>query len=161
MSPSSTPALTEREQRPWRYSYRRDVQLGWRGELVLRPLLPVSLVNGDRGTPRLAGLVASGAELTLVSGLLAEGVQQNHRRRTAGTRDLTADYEPVGQSDRSDLHGQTLCARQRPEMSRVHIAAGPPSGTTYFRTRAGTADDQFGESAPVTDGSTDGSTALP
>ena len=79
----------------------------------------------------------------------------------AGTRDLTADYEPVGQADLSDLHGQTLCARQRPEMSRVHIAAGPPSGTTYFRTRAGTADDQFGESAPVTDGSTDGSTALP
>jgi hypothetical protein len=73
MSPSSTtPVLTEREQRPWRYSYRRDVQLGWHGELVLRPLLPVSLVNGDRGTPRLAGLVASGADLTLVSGLLAE-----------------------------------------------------------------------------------------
>jgi hypothetical protein len=64
--------LTEREQRPWLYPYRRDVQLGWRGELVLRPLLPVSLVNGDRGTPRLAGLVASGADLTLVSGLLAE-----------------------------------------------------------------------------------------
>jgi hypothetical protein len=73
MSPSSTtPVLTEREQRPWLYPYRRDVQLGWRGELVLRPLLPVSLVNGDRGTPRLAGLVASGADLTLVSGLLAE-----------------------------------------------------------------------------------------
>ena len=73
MSPSSTtPVLTEREQRPWRYSYRRDVQLGWHGELVLRPLLPVSLVNGDRGTPQLAGLVASGADLTLVSGLLAE-----------------------------------------------------------------------------------------
>ena len=73
MSPSSTtPVLTEREQRPWLYPYRQDAQLGWRGELVLRPLLPVSLVNGDRGTPRLAGLVASGADLTLVSGLLAE-----------------------------------------------------------------------------------------
>ena len=73
MSPSSTtPVLTEREQRPWLYPYRQDVQLGWHGELVLRPLLPVSLVNGDRGTPRLAGLVATGADLTLVSDLLAE-----------------------------------------------------------------------------------------
>ena len=73
MSPSSTtPVLTEREQRPWLYPYRQDVQLGWHGELVLRPLLPVSLVNGDRGTPRLAGLVASGADLTLVSDVLAE-----------------------------------------------------------------------------------------
>jgi len=54
------------------YPYRQDAQLGWRGETVLRPLLPVSLVNGDRGTPRLAGLVASGADLTLVSNLLAE-----------------------------------------------------------------------------------------
>ncbi len=72
MSPSSTPVLTEREQRPWLYPYRRDVQLGWHGELVLRPLLPVSLVNGDRGTPRLAGLVASGADMTLVSDVLAE-----------------------------------------------------------------------------------------
>src|SRR5271155_2485170 len=45
----------------------RIAQLGWRGELVLRPLLPVSLVNGDRETPRLAGLVASGASMTLVS----------------------------------------------------------------------------------------------
>ena len=57
---------------PWLYPYRQDAQLGWRGETVLRPLLPVSLVNGDRGTPRLAGLVASGADLTLVSNLLAE-----------------------------------------------------------------------------------------
>ena len=72
MSPSSTPALTEREQRPWLYPYRQDAQLGWRGELVLRPLLPVSLVNGDRETPRLAGLVATGADLTLVSDVLAE-----------------------------------------------------------------------------------------
>ncbi len=72
MSPSSTPVLTEREQRPWLYPYRQDAQLGWHGELVLRPLLPVSLVNGDRGTPLLAGLVASGADLTLGSGLLAE-----------------------------------------------------------------------------------------
>ena len=72
MSPSSTSVLTEREQRPWLYPYRQDAQLGWRGELVLRPLLPVSLVNGDRGTPRLAGLVASGADLTLVSDVLAE-----------------------------------------------------------------------------------------
>jgi hypothetical protein len=73
MSPSSTaPVSTEREQRPWLYPYRQDAQLGWHGELVLRPLLPVSLVNGDRRTPRLAGLVASGADLTLVSGLLAE-----------------------------------------------------------------------------------------
>ena len=72
MSPSSTPVLTEREQRPWLYPYRQDVQLGWHGELVLRPLLPVSLVNGDRGTPRLAGLVASGADMTLVSDVLAE-----------------------------------------------------------------------------------------
>jgi hypothetical protein len=72
MSPSSTPVLTEREQRPWLYPYRQDAQLGWHGETVLRPLLPVSLVNGDRGTPRLAGLVATGADLTLVSSLLAE-----------------------------------------------------------------------------------------
>ena len=72
MSPSSTSVLTEREQRPWLYPYRQDAQLGWRGELVLRPLLPVSLVNGDRETPRLAGLVATGADLTLVSDLLAE-----------------------------------------------------------------------------------------
>ena len=72
MSPSSTSVLTEREQRPWLYPYRQDAQLGWRGELVLRPLLPVSLVNGDRETPRLAGLVASGADLTLVSDVLAE-----------------------------------------------------------------------------------------
>lgn len=73
MSPSSTtPVLVEHERPPWLYPYRQDAQLGWHGELVLRPLLPVSLVNGDRGTPRLAGLVASGADLTLVSGLLAE-----------------------------------------------------------------------------------------
>ncbi len=73
MSPSSTtPVLTEREQRPWLYPYRQDAQLGWHGETVLRPLLPVSLANGDRGTPRLAGLVASGADLTLVSDVLAE-----------------------------------------------------------------------------------------
>jgi hypothetical protein len=73
MSPSSTtPALVESEQRPWLYPYRQDAQLGWHGELVLRPLLPVSLANGDRGTPQLAGLVASGADLTLVSDLLAE-----------------------------------------------------------------------------------------
>jgi hypothetical protein len=72
MSPSSTPVLTEREQRPWLYPYRQDVQLGWHGELVLRPLLPVSLANGSRETPRLAGLVASGADLTLVSDVLAE-----------------------------------------------------------------------------------------
>jgi hypothetical protein len=72
MSPSSTSVLTEREQRPWLYPFRQDAQLGWRGELVLRPLLPVSLVNGDRWTPRLAGLVATGADLTLVSDVLAE-----------------------------------------------------------------------------------------
>lgn len=72
MSPSSTSVLTEREQRPWLYPYRQDAQLGWRGELVLRPLIPVSLVNGDRETPRLAGLVATGADLTLVSDVLAE-----------------------------------------------------------------------------------------
>jgi hypothetical protein len=50
----------------------RIAQLGWHGETVLRPLLPVSLVNGDRETPRLAGLVANGADLTLVSDVLAE-----------------------------------------------------------------------------------------
>ena len=73
MSPSSTnPVLVEHERPPWLYPYRQDAQLGRHGETVLRPLLPVSLVNGDRGTPRLAGLVASGADLTLVSGLLAE-----------------------------------------------------------------------------------------
>jgi hypothetical protein len=72
MSPSSTPALTEHERPTWLYPFRQDAQLGWHGELVLRPLLPVSLVNGDRETPRLAGLVASGADLTLVSALLAE-----------------------------------------------------------------------------------------
>jgi hypothetical protein len=54
------------------YPYRQDAQLSWDSKLVLRPLLPVSLVNGDRETPRLAGLVASGADLTLVSDLLAE-----------------------------------------------------------------------------------------
>src|ERR1700678_4446736 len=72
MSPSSTPALTEHERPTWLYPFRQDAQLGWHGELVLRPLLPVSLANGDRGTPPLAGLVASGADLTLVSDLLAE-----------------------------------------------------------------------------------------
>ena len=72
MSPSSIPALTEHERPTWLYPFRQDAQLGWHGELVLRPLLPVSLVNGDRGTPRLAGLVASGADLTLVSDVLAE-----------------------------------------------------------------------------------------
>jgi len=73
MSPSSTtPVLTERERPTWLYPYRQDAQLGWHGEQVLRPLLPVSLVNGDRGTPRLAGLVATGADLTLVSDVLAE-----------------------------------------------------------------------------------------
>jgi hypothetical protein len=64
--------LAEHERQPWLYPYRRDAQLGWHGEQVLRPLLPVSLANGDRGTPRLAGLVASGADLTLVSEVLAE-----------------------------------------------------------------------------------------
>jgi hypothetical protein len=73
MSPSSTnPVLVEHERPPWLYPYRQDAQLGWQGEPVLRPLLPVSLVNGAMRTPRLAGLVASGADLTLVSGLLAE-----------------------------------------------------------------------------------------
>jgi hypothetical protein len=73
MSPSSaTPVSAEHERPTWLYPYRQDAQLGWHGELVVRPLLPVSLVNGDRGTPQLAGLVASGADLTLVSNLLAE-----------------------------------------------------------------------------------------
>jgi hypothetical protein len=73
MSPSSaTPVLVEHARPPWLYPYRQDVQLGWHGEPVLSPLLPVSLVNGDRGTPRLAGLVASGADMTLVSDVLAE-----------------------------------------------------------------------------------------
>jgi len=73
MSPSSTTPVSAEHERPtWLYPYRQDAQLGWRGEMVLRPLLPVSLVNGDRGTSRLAGLVASGADLTLVSDVLAE-----------------------------------------------------------------------------------------
>ncbi len=74
MSPSTTPVLPEHERPTWLYPYRQDAQLDWHGELVLRPLLPVSLVNGSRGTPRLAGLVASGADLTLVSDVLAEAL---------------------------------------------------------------------------------------
>jgi hypothetical protein len=123
MSPSSTPVLTEREQRPWLYPYRQDVQLGWHGELVLRPLLPVSLVNGDRGTPRLAGLVASGADLTLVSALLAEQLGID-----------LEDYE--GEGDHLAAGG-VVRARYKTIDLRLHSPDAAETGCREWRSKIG------------------------
>ena len=124
MSPSSTtPALTEREQRPWLYPYRRDVQLGWRGELVLRPLLPVSLVNGAMRTPRLAGLVASGADLTLVSDVLAEQLGIG-----------LEDYE--GEGDHLAAGG-VVRARYKTIDLRLHAPDAKQDGYREWRSKIG------------------------
>ena len=143
MSPSSTPALTEREQRPWRYSYRRDVQLGWHGELVLRPLLPVSLVNGDRGTPRLAGLVASGADLTLVSDVLAEelgiGLEdyEGEGAHRFGIGEVRARYKTI------DLRLHAPDAEQDPNAGQDPDAAedAAEGGYRQWRSRIGFVED--------------------
>jgi hypothetical protein len=124
MSPSSTtPVLTEHERPPWLYPYRQDAQLGWHGEQVLRPLLPVSLVNGDRGTPRLAGLVASGAELTLVSGLLAEQLGIG-----------LEDYE--GEGDHLAAGG-VVRARYKTIDIRLHSPDAEQDGYRQWRSRIG------------------------
>jgi hypothetical protein len=123
MSPSSTPALTEHERPTWLYPFRQDAQLGWHGELVLRPLLPVSLVNGDRETPRLAGLVASGADLTLVSALLAEQLGID-----------LEDYE--GEGDHLAAGG-VVRARYKTIDVRLHAPDAEQDGYREWRSRIG------------------------
>jgi len=124
MSPSSTtPVLTERERPTWLYPYRQDAQLGWHGEQVLRPLLPVSLVNGDRGTPRLAGLVATGADLTLVSDVLAEQLGIG-----------LEDYE--GEGDQLAAGG-VVRARYKTIDLRLHSPDAADSGYREWRSKIG------------------------
>ena len=124
MSPSSTtPVLTEREGPPWLYPYRQDAQLGWHGESVLRPLLPVSLVNGAMRTPRLAGLVASGADLTLVSGLLAEQLGID-----------LEDYE--GEGDHLAAGG-VVRARYKTIDLRLHAPDAAETGCREWRSKIG------------------------
>jgi hypothetical protein len=136
MSPSSTPALTEREQRPWLYPYRQDVQLGWHGELVVRPLLPVSLVNGDRGTPQLAGLVASGADLTLVSDVLAEqlgiDLEDNEGEGTHrfGIGEVKARYKTIDLR----LHSpDDLCLHSPDAEQDPNVEQGPDAAEDGYR----------------------------
>jgi hypothetical protein len=123
MSPSSTPALTEHERPTWLYPYRQDAQLGWHGETVLRPLLPVSLANGSRETPRLAGLVASGADLTLVSDVLAEQLGID-----------LEDYEGEG-THRAGIG--VVKARYKTIDLRLHAPGAEQDGYRQWRSKIG------------------------
>jgi hypothetical protein len=124
MSPSSaTPLLVEHERPPWLYPYRQDAQLDWNGETVLRPLLPVSLANGDHGTPRLAGLVASGADLTLVSDVLAEQLGIG-----------LEDYE--GEGDHLAAGG-VVRARYKTIDLRLHSPDAAETGCREWRSKVG------------------------
>jgi hypothetical protein len=105
------------------YPYRQDAQLGWHGETVLRPLLPVSLVNGDRGTPRLAGLVATGADLTLVSDVLAEQLGID-----------LEDYE--GEGDHLAAGG-VVRARYKTIDLRLHAPDAEQDGYRQWRSKIG------------------------
>jgi hypothetical protein len=139
MSPSSTPALTEHERPTWLYPFRQDAQLGWHGELVLRPLLPVSLVNGDRGTPRLAGLVASGADLTLVSALLAEQLgidledSEGEGAHRFGIGEVRARYKTI------DLRLHSPDAEQDPDTE--HSPDTEQDGYRQWRSQIGFVQD--------------------
>ena len=124
MSPSSiTPVLVEHERPPWLYPYRQDVQSSRSGEPVLRPLLPVSLVNGARGTPRLAGLVASGSDMTLVSDVLAEQLGIG-----------LEDYE--GEGDHLAAGG-VVRARYKTIDLRLHAPDAAETGYRQWRSRIG------------------------
>jgi hypothetical protein len=139
MSPSSTPALTEHERPTWLYPFRQDAQLGWHGELVLRPLLPVSLVNGDRETPRLAGLVASGADLTLVSALLAEQLgidledSEGEGAHRFGIGEVRARYKTI------DLRLHSPDAEQDPDTE--HSPDTEQDGYRQWRSQIGFVQD--------------------
>lgn len=63
---------TAQSPMPWLYPYREDPEeTRRRGEPVFRPLVCVSLVNGEKHTTLLDGLVASGTDGVLASTVLA------------------------------------------------------------------------------------------
>lgn len=63
---------------PWLYPYREDPQQTRLGQPVFRPFVPVSLAANNASTPELEGLIDTGADAILASGLLADELDGWH-----------------------------------------------------------------------------------
>jgi hypothetical protein len=86
---------------PWLYPYREDPQQTRLGQPVFRPFVPVSLAVNSSSTPELGGLIDTGADAILASGLLAEELgldlsqNEGEERHAVGSRIVTARYKTV------------------------------------------------------------------
>jgi hypothetical protein len=96
----STSALAE-STIPWLYPYREDPQQTRLGQPVFRPFVPVSLAANDASTPELEGLIDTGADAILASGLLADELgldlsdNEGEELHAVGGRTVTARYKTV------------------------------------------------------------------
>jgi hypothetical protein len=62
---------------PWTYDYEDEVRAegaAFLGDSLLRPVVAVQLLNGDRETQRFSALVDSGADHILAPAWVAVGV---------------------------------------------------------------------------------------
>jgi len=94
-------ALAELDQLPWLYPYREDPQHTRLGQPVFRPFVQVSLANGDTSTTMLDGLVDTGADAILASGLLADQLgidlseHEGEVHHAVGGRTMNTRYKTV------------------------------------------------------------------
>lgn len=94
-------ASAELDRRPWLYPYREDPQHTRLGQPVFRPFVQVSLANGSTSTTMLDGLVDTGADAILASGLLADQLgidlseHEGEVHHAVGGRTMNTRYKTV------------------------------------------------------------------
>jgi hypothetical protein len=116
---------------PWLYPYREDPrETRLSGEPVFRPLVCVSLANGEERTALLDGLIASGTDGVLASALLADELGI----------DLSDNEGEVVHS----VSGQPVKARQKTLSLRLHPADGSKDVFMQWQTQVGFVENWHG-----------------
>jgi hypothetical protein len=98
----SLSALADPARLPWLYPYKEDPSSLRLGEPLYRPFVPIALVNGERVTFQLSGLIDTGADSVLASDYLADQLEidlGDHEGETTlgvGGHVATVRYKTVG-----------------------------------------------------------------
>jgi len=116
---------------PWLYPYKEDPrETRVQGEPVFRPLVWVSLANGEKHTALLEGLIASGTDGVLASTALADELGI----------DLSDNEGEVVHS----VSGRPVKARQKTLSLRLHPPDGSKDAFVQWQTGIGFVENWHG-----------------